>query len=244
VSWFWRNGLIWYNFGKHKGKIVSDLQQTACNFIGSDEAPDIAGWLADHISGKTLLLICGGSAAEAAVRAVNDLPSGLRQQLSVSLTDERYGKVGHDDSNWKLLQDLQLPDDLAYALPVLEDDALNMQQTTELWGQKLAQLTQENTTVLAIFGIGADSHIAGLKPNSPPMSEDHNLAGCFVGEDFARITITPPVFMFIDACFVYTQGSAKQQAVELLAEDKEVMDYPDQLIKRTGSATVYYQKEK
>ena len=49
---------------------------------------------------KVLWLIPGGSAVPIAVEVSHAISSELKKNLTVSLTDERYGALNHADSNW------------------------------------------------------------------------------------------------------------------------------------------------
>lgn len=188
---------------------------------------------------KILLLLPGGSAAKIAQAVLRDLSAATKSKLTLTLTDERFGAEGHADSNWNLYANSFSAMDALQLLPVLtktDDQAA----TTTIWEAKLANALAAAGSVVALFGIGNDHHIAGIKPNSPPTWETERIVSSYQGEDYVRITISPVVFTHIQYGYIYAEGSSKLQAIETLAKDRDIQQYPDELIKRCGSSVVYY----
>ena len=72
---------------------------------------------------KVLWLICGGSNIAPAVEIMKKIRANVSPDqltnLTVSQTDERYGPVGHPDSNWKQMQDAGFDFEGIKTLPVL-----------------------------------------------------------------------------------------------------------------------------
>lgn len=213
---------------------------TSVEVIKSTTEPDLLSWLQRYAQEKTLLLLSGGSSAELAVKSIRQLATEQQQNLTISLTDERFVPLGHADSNWQLLIDLGLPINNAKTLPVLFNPGTDIKSTGEVWKEGLQTALRQNTHVLAIFGIGADSHIAGLMPHSPLLQETHKIAGFYQADDWQRITITPGFFGRITSAVIYAKGKQKQGAIELLSQDLKVETHPDQLIKQTRDFTIYY----
>jgi 6-phosphogluconolactonase len=199
----------------------------------------IAEWLAPAAQASIVLLASGGSSAAALAGAWHKLTKAQQQNITISLADERYGLVDHADSNWRLLKNLGI--DLAEPrhIPVLTGKS--MEATTIEWEQALRQYVQANTPIYAVLGIGADAHIAGIKPHSPAVEQTEALAICYPWEDYQRITITPAMFGHITSAIVYASGTAKKPVLEALQQDLDAATYPDQFIKQTGQYTIYYQ---
>jgi len=63
--------------------------------------------LALNAGKRVLWLVCGGSNIPVAVETMDAVRSRVGKEelsrLTVALTDERYGPVGHKDSNWEQL---------------------------------------------------------------------------------------------------------------------------------------------
>lgn len=201
----------------------------------------IAAWLSKCSRDNPLLLASGGSAAKAFASAWKLLSEEEKSCFTISLADERYGLPGHADSNWTLLQELGVDLSSPKHIPVLTGDSF--EETAKQWGSKLEQQITPSTTVIAILGIGEDSHIAGIKPNSPAAHESQKLTIAYPWDDYERITTTPAVFSKIDSAIVYLSGQTKKQVVDLLDSDLDRIAYPSQFIKFTKEYTIYYQPE-
>jgi 6-phosphogluconolactonase/glucosamine-6-phosphate isomerase/deaminase len=201
----------------------------------------IADWLVAHSSTNPLLLASGGSAGHAFAEACKKLPTNIQDMYTISLADERYGEVGHSDSNWRLLQDLGVDLSALRHIPVLQ--GLNMQETATQWGSRIAPFFSPSRTVVTLLGIGLDSHIAGIKPNSPAAHEGEQLTIAYDWDDFSRLTTTPAVFPLLSSAIVFTSGPAKQEVVQLLDSDLDRIAYPSQFIKLVKDYKVYYDSD-
>src|SRR3989337_368047 len=65
----------------------------------------LAGTIGEHLDagGHVLWLVSGGSGIHVGIRTAELLAGHDLGKLSVTLTDERYGPVGHPDENWQQL---------------------------------------------------------------------------------------------------------------------------------------------
>ncbi|MBC7764123.1 6-phosphogluconolactonase [Microbacteriaceae bacterium] len=203
--------------------------------------PDLLNWLQQYTHEKTLLLLSGGSTADVAIKTIQQLPVEHQQNLTISLTDERFVDYGNSDSNWQLLINQGLPLNNLKTLPVLLVEDADIKTTEMVWAEGMQTALRQSTHVLAIFGIGADSHIAGLKPHSPLLWETQKITGSYSADDWQRITITPAFFSHIQSAVIYAKGDEKREAITLLKDDQNIDSYPDQLIKQTQDFKIYYQ---
>lgn len=191
-------------------------------------------------AGQAVTWLVGGGSGITVSLAV---AQGLRQQgidltkLSVSLTDERYGALGHANENWQQLLDqgFALPGAKLYRVLTGDDRAT----TTQKFEALLHQLIDQADYALALFGIGADGHTAGIKPGSPAANST-NYAADFTGQDFERITMTGPAIAHLDEAVIYAVGAEKQPALHrLLSEDWPVTEQPAQLLKTVAKSTLF-----
>ncbi|HVV25932.1 MAG TPA: 6-phosphogluconolactonase [Candidatus Saccharimonadales bacterium] len=185
-----------------------------------------------------LWLVCGGSniAAEAAI--MQALPAELSENLTVTLTDERYGEPGHKDSNWQQLMEAGFDSKSAKALPVLNGKPL--EQTIAEYSASAKELLDKSDFTLALFGIGADGHIAGILPDSPAARESAALAAGYDSPPYTRLTLTFPALERIDAAYAMAFGSSKRAALERLQnENLELAEQPSQLLKRLPEAFLF-----
>lgn len=203
-------------------------------------ADKLADSLAEHL-GKglsALWLVPGGSGIEIASMAARNLRA-LNVDLSkltVSLSDERYGPVGHPDSNWLQLQKAGFKLPGARLSPVLA--GLSLEATAAAYSSFLEQALRLATYKLAFLGMGADGHIAGIKPGSPAV-DSHKLAAGYEWEDFTRLTMTPLAIKRADEVVCWAAGSAKRGALESLDDELPLEVEPAQILKAVSSVTVY-----
>jgi len=186
---------------------------------------------------RVLWLLSGGSSAAIAVEVSKKLTGLDLSKLFVSMTDERYGDVGHKDENWQQLLDagLILPRATLYR-PLKSQNIYN---TTTDFNKWLSIQLKKADYKIGIFGIGADGHTAGIKPHSPAV-ESPNLATSFTGDDFKRITITFNTIRQFNEIFIQASGTGKRSAIDnLLHKNISLDDQPAQILKQVPIATIY-----
>lgn len=186
---------------------------------------------------KVLWLVPGGSNIPLSVQVMLRLPGELTRQLTIALTDERYGELDHADSNTRQLREAGFEPQYASMIPVLYKDG-SFEETVEKYAEALGEAFTSATVVIGQFGMGADGHIAGMLPVSPAVTSDILIAG-YQAETFIRITMTPAAFKHVDAAYVYAFGEAKRQALENLSKDLDLGEQPAQILKSLPEAYVY-----
>lgn len=187
---------------------------------------------------RVLWLVCGGSniAAEAAI--MQALPADLSENLTVTLTDERYGEIGHKDSNWQQLMEAGFDVKAGKAMPVLIGTSLK--QTVVNYAELARELTAGNDITIALFGIGGDGHIAGILPGSPAAREATALAAGYDSPPYTRLTLTFPALQHIDVAYAMAFGTAKQAALQRLQnEDLPLTEQPSQILKQLPEAALF-----
>ncbi len=211
--------------------------QDAADFI-------VAAMLKQFKQGKPVLLfLTGGSSILVGVE-IGDLLRKILEEnpaydLTITLTDERYGPVNHLNSNYfQLLEKgFNLPE--AKFIPILTGDDRNI--ATEKFQAALDQelkLNRENKYIIGLFGVGADGHTAGILPESEAVRS----GGWALGYDtpiFPRITITPKVIEQLDEAVVWLQGKEKWSALEDLKKDIEIAKQPAQVLKKVPLLTIF-----
>lgn len=203
-------------------------------------ALEVRQWLNYYANQPCLLLASGGSSAHVLTRAWAQLTPLEQQHITVTLADERFGPIGHPDSNWRLLQELGMHLDDARHIPVLHGSATK-EEDAALWQQRIQPYFSATSPIIAMLGMGEDSHIAGIKPHSPAASDTTHLAVAYDWEDYQRITISPAAFKRIDSIVLYVSGDAKRRAIEALKHEYDPVNYPSQYIKSVESRHIYYQ---
>jgi 6-phosphogluconolactonase/glucosamine-6-phosphate isomerase/deaminase len=212
------------------------------SFKKTESIPAIAASIAATLiqalqAGKSVLwLVPGGSSIAVAAEVSKQLRGHDLHNLSVTLTDERYGPVDHPDSNWRQLRlaGFDLPG--AHLVPVLS--GADREATVRQYGYTLAGLLAKNDFKLGLFGIGADGHIAGALPGSPAVTSQDQAVGYDAGP-FERITMTPRAIARLDEAVVYTAGASKQPVLDRLEEDLPLEEQPAQILKQVPQTTIF-----
>lgn len=203
----------------------------AANFLAKTLAPKLTA------GQKVLWLLSGGSSLDIAI-ATERLLAGLNlSNLSISLTDERYGPIGHPDENWQMLLESGLSSPGANLYRPL--NGTQRAQAAEAFNAWLEAELQATDYKIGIFGMGPDGHTAGIKPHSPAVWSP-NLVADFVADDFERITITPAAIKKLDAAVVQISGQNKvEQLNNLLDCDLTLDNQPAQILKAIPNLTIF-----
>ncbi len=190
---------------------------------------------------KTLWLICGGSNISTAVEVSKSLRSNLSgselHDLLVMQTDERFGPIGHPDSNWQQMIDLGFDLDGLSNHPVLKN--LSLEETVRLSDFEIKEAFAWADYVVALFGIGADGHIAGILPHSPAVSDEGLFSG-YQGQPFTRLTLTSSSLRKISVAYVLVFGETKREAIaNLKNKNLTVEEEPCQILKEIPEAKLF-----
>ncbi|MFA6257940.1 MAG: 6-phosphogluconolactonase [Candidatus Paceibacterota bacterium] len=216
--------------------------EDAANFIASSILSQL------KLGKQVLFFVTGGSSiavgAKVAELLRDNLEQNLTKNLTIMMTDERYGPLDHKDSNWYQLIEKGFSLPQARLLPIL--DGSDRVSTTEKFNKNLYQELMENKDnkyKIGLFGIGADGHTAGILPKSEVVSdtvESKDLAYGYNTPTFSRITITPKAIEGLDEAVVWVQGEEKWSVVkDLLEKDINITKQPAQILKRVPLLTIF-----
>ena len=183
---------------------------------------------------RVLWLVPGGSAIAIAV-AVSRQIQGNRDLLSVTLTDERFGPVDHDDSNWRQLIDAGVDFNGIDTHAVLS--GANRAETTKRFASTLDTLFAEADYRIGFFGMGPDGHIAGVLPGS--VAVDAEGSATDYDANFERISMTLSQIAKLDEAIVYAVGEAKQEALDNLVQDLPLDVQPAQILKQVPNVIIF-----
>ena len=194
-------------------------------------------------TGKTVLwLVPGGSAIKIAAKVAKQLQPPLNG-LTVTLTDERYGSIGHADSSWSQLMAAGFSANGATLQPVLNGNSLS--QTVNHYNQTLRDDLKQADFSIALAGMGPDGHIFGIKPGSPAINANEDVVG-YEWDDYVRITPTLKMIKSLDEVAIYAVGEEKWPQFELLSKDINPSEQPAQLLKKLKKVIIFsdYQGER
>lgn len=186
---------------------------------------------------KVLLFVSGGSSIDVAVIVSKLLiQSEYLYNLTVLLTDERFGEVSHKDSNFLQLTEKGFNISKIKMIPVLqnEDRDVTINKYSSIIEQELSKADYK----IGLFGIGTDGHTAGILPNSEALHSDGLVCG-YDTPTFSRITITPKVIEKIDEAVVWAQGENKIEALKNLTKEMSINLEPAQILKKVPLLTIF-----
>jgi len=186
---------------------------------------------------KVLWFVSGGSGADVSVRVAQALHGVDLSNLSVTLSDERFGPIGHPDENWQQLLDkgFVVPGATTYRTLI----GKNRDETTQAFEDWVRSTSDTSDYVIGLFGIGPDGHTAGIKPHTSAVLST-SIAAEYDGEDFERITITPAFIETMDEAVTQAFGADKHPVIrQLLNEHVALTDQPAQILKSIAKSTLY-----
>ncbi len=191
-----------------------------------------------ELNEPVLWLVTGGSSIPLSVAVMASLPDDKLSNLTVMLTDERYGEVGHADSNAKQLYDAGFNSKAARFIPVLNGESLEI--TTHSFATNFGDQLAKSAVTIGQFGMGADGHIAGILPNSPAAFTTDSLAAGYKTDSFSRITLTFKAISKLQAIYVFAFGAEKHTALDnLYSADLPLTDQPAQLLKQVPECYIF-----
>lgn len=186
---------------------------------------------------KVLWLTSGGSNIVISANILRGLKN--TRHLTIAQVDERYGPVGHPDSNWQQLLDSGAPLEGITLLPILENPLASMNATAESYEAKLKSALSKADVSIAQLGMGADGHIAGILPETDAVTAP-GLVVAYQTPQHDRITLTFKGLNQIQELYLFAYGHDKTEQLERL-ESKDVpeSEQPAQYLKRHGHVIVY-----
>jgi len=178
--------------------------------------------------------VSGGSSVSISAKA-----SGLirpNRNLKILLADERYGPIGHLHSNWNQLLRAGFSTKVGDLFPVLKGEDLG--STAKGYEKDVTQALHRSDYKIALLGMGADGHTAGVLPYSEAVSSQ-KFVYAYNAPDYQRLTLTLRAIEQLDEAVVYAYGSTKWQAIKDLAKDLGVDEQLVQILKKIPKVTLF-----
>ncbi len=195
--------------------------------------------ITSHKGKKILWLVPGGSNIAIAAEVSKALPEEIFDNLTVALTDERYGTPGHVDSNYRQLYEAGFQINKEHFTDILESNA-SFIDTIVSTNLRLQRFFISNEVVIGFFGMGADGHIAGILPDSPTTQEYTAWYAGYDAGNFKRMTLTPFAFSQINIAIVSAFGAEKRKALDMLhTHNVPIEKQPAQIVKQIAKARIY-----
>lgn len=208
-----------------------------------EKSSDVAKFIASSILTQlklkkvTLFFISGGSSIDVAVEVSRIIKEYPHENLTVMLSDERYGPINHPDSNYFKIMDKGFSLPQAKIIPILTGDTYDT--TTQRFNAILNQELKRAEYKIGLFGVGKDGHTAGILPDSPACYSKE-LALAYDTPSFFRITITERTIEKLDEAIVFAQGEEKMEVIKNLEKDIDVVRQPAQILKKVLLLTVFF----
>lgn len=205
-----------------------------------DSSQHLAQALADNVAaalreaidsrGQATLVVSGGRSPIAFFKALAQQPLPWAQ-VRVSLADERWVPVGHEDSNESLVRQHLLQGPAAEArLLGLYRSAGSLDEAAALTERALEELPSIDVLVL---GMGTDGHTASLFPNSPNLDEALREDGerrCLPmlapSVPHQRLTLTLPVLKAARLPLLAIEGEGKLRVLEQALQQRDHRNMP------------------
>lgn len=213
------------------------------NIVHTDKLQSVAESIAAKISDRlkegrnVVWFVSGGSniPLAVAVRELLNIPPGVL--LHVCLVDERYGKIGHHNSNWQALADAGFNFTGCKLHPILLDK-LDADQTAHQYSESINMILDNSSYAIGVFGLGEDGHTAGLLPFNPLMNST-NIFGAYRAKDYSRISATPLLITLLDEVVLFVWDKGKQHALEEVLLEGSIDQVPGRILKDAKKFTVY-----
>jgi 6-phosphogluconolactonase/glucosamine-6-phosphate isomerase/deaminase len=204
-----------------------------------EAANHLATAITKHLNNgeRVLWLLSGGSGAAIAVATSQRLVGVDLRNLSITMTDERYGPVDHADENWQQIINagFVVPGATLYR-PLIGQSVAD---TVRCWDTWLTATLADADFSIGVFGIGSDGHTAGIKPHSSATTASGTIAA-FSGDDFERLTITFPVIQRLDEIVIQASGDDKAVIINKLVTGHSALgDMPAQILTTAPASTLY-----
>lgn len=212
-------------------------------FVLTENPKKLEDYLVERIdaltaSDKTLLLLLpGGSNISVAIYALERIQEPRRRNITLTLTDERHGEVGHADSN--LAQYIQAGiDRLNYNyLPVISGERIEVE--AEKFARQIESLIATRDNVLVFTGLGEDGHITGILPHSIGL-KSNEYAVYYNGGQYQRITTTLKALEQATEIIIGAYGDSKKPTLTSLRDETlEPGLQPAQALKTMPNVTVF-----
>jgi 6-phosphogluconolactonase/glucosamine-6-phosphate isomerase/deaminase len=153
--------------------------------------------------------------------------------------DERYGQLGHKDSNLEQLYAAKFDTGSAKILPILTDETDSLEIAVKHYEVTFESAVKDADFIIAQLGIGANGHIAGIQPGSPALTSKELIAG-FSWDDYERLTLTAKALEKINVIYVLAYGEDKKdQLTKLMNEDLDPNLQPAQILKQMSDVYIY-----
>lgn len=180
------------------------------------------------VDASTLLALSGGTTPDyhAMIAGPDDVIPG-----AICVVDERYGEPFHENSNELLMKNMGIFDfakkhAIEFTKVLIGAD---FQKTASDYNLTIANLFKKFVKKVGIMGVGANSHTAGIFPNSKAVASTDFVVGEIVDEKFPqRITLTLHALGEFTNFIILMFGEEKRDVILKMLNESEndIKNYP------------------
>lgn len=178
------------------------------------------------------VVLTGGGIGTAVLQALNESPNRDAidwHRVHVWWGDERYLPTGDPERNETsaraaLLDHVDLDPELVHPIPG-PDATRNAEDAAEDYARALAEVAGSSRQIpdfdIVLLGLGPDTHVASLFPESPAVHEHELMVVAVHGSPKpppTRVTLTLPAINAARQAWLLASGREKSEAVRLLVD--------------------------
>ena len=199
--------------------------------------------LYEMVTKSVVLFLSGGSTPKALYQK---LAEGKKLNAgAVAIVDERFGEKLHETSNEKMINDTglieYLEENKIRFYPILEES--EMRETASDYDETVRFLFNYFQKSIAILGIGADGHTAGIPAiaeiSQKIIDDKSSLVSAYNDEESfykKRITLTFLGLSKLDQIIVLVFGKDKKKALKLMLTNGSIAEIPARFLRKEGIA--------
>lgn len=189
---------------------------------------------------KVAWLMSGGSNITVQVATLKILQSaGVNLgKLTIMLNDERFGEIGHPDSNWYQLEQAGGVVAGPHYIPVLTLEEPTIESAVERYENLLTEVMAQHY-VFSQLGMGDDGHISGILPHSPAAEAEDTFVYGYESTPYDRITTTFTALKQFDEIALVAYGSSKWPMLQQLGSETDMQSLPAQVLTTVSNVTIY-----
>ena len=177
--------------------------------------------LTELVGPDTLLALSGGTSSDYRKIIVN--PGDIKP-VEVCMVDERYGMPFHQNSNELLIKKFGMLEYLASRrIPFTKIlEGKNINQTELDYDMKIRSLFAKYEDKVAVIGVGANVHTAGIFPHSKALKSISFVVGEMVDDIYPqRITMTLKALDSFTHFIIMMFGEEKRGALKIMLDTNE-----------------------
>ena len=161
------------------------------------------------------------------------------ERLQIMLIDERFGTVGHADSNWQQLRAAGfMIDGPNYSSPFTEAEQ-SLEQAVSRYEAILADTVESNRYLYAQLGMGSDGHVSGILPHSVAAYSTETFVTGYEAGPYQRLTTTFDFLRRLHEVSLVAYGQDKWPQLNRLEQAINIVEQPVQVLKDIPRVTLY-----